>query len=630
MLEDKLNNLTRGLVLFIDDDRNMLEMLSRRAKHEGFFAVKASNSDEAVRQYGRTKPDAVVVDLKIDGDPKGGLKILQDLNSIDPLITSLILTGRASYGAVKDSFGLASAYIVKPVGDEFWERLRTAISSTEERRKDVAGRIASLILHKGALNRDTAPMRVDEYHGSAFKAILDTFPYRDSAFTLDSALGAASLRHIALEMPYPESAKAFLFKRYSSSAELAIQIDNQSRSAHAGIKHPGFIYFWADKGDNTYVMHPVIFGPNYAHIFSILNSAIHAVKSSPAKKEEAAQAKDALIKVSLDSSVRWYSIGSNDWCDVSKCLLETKEFNKILERRLYDMRTRYKAAFKNALHRLSRISRKKIGLREIRKVLECVGDFPAITPYSNLQDNTAFSSVLLDYSPQNVGIELGVLRPTPESFFKIMEKIKQEEGGLPAALSKRYAIFDTSPRTGHVFEDFIHFIHSPEAGLSIKERLDYFKYFVNNYSSQIGPESSDSYALWMAYAMMGIYKAPRKSTRYLEQYIPNSMDDFARFTISRQELKARRAEYFRKTKHWVNEAKWFAALAHLLSEQQKEASTFDSLERIVGDNLAVEEDAQRYQKALLRHGSAMDPMKLTDRMIYLHNFLQHYFSDMRI
>lgn len=621
MLEDKL---VRGLVLFVDDNENMLEMLRQRAERKGFFSATAHNSEEALAKYRQIKPDAVVLDMKMEGNPMAGLGILEDIVKIDDLPQRIIITGNPTYETAKSASGNILAYFEKPIDDQFWQKLREAVSNTEKKRRDLRSRVAHLILNQGAENPNIAPLLVDEYYGRAFQAIHDNFPYRNSVFSLDSVQGAASLQEISVEKPYPESVKAFLFKKYGSKLEFYTQIDNQSRSDRANIKHPKFIYYFGD-GNNFYAMHPVIFGPNYAHMFSIINGILHSDKSE--LKKEAAHIKDALIKTSLDSSVDWYSTGSNDWRHVH-LLLKRKGINTLFERSLQDMLRVYTGALKNKLSSLMCVGAKKFGQKEVNKFTECMGRFSALAPYDELSDNLAFTSVLLDYSPQNVGVKMGVLRPTPEDFFKIMKEIEHERGGLSESLARRYTIFDTLSRFGNVFEDFINFIHSPELGLSITEKLDYREHFLNRYSAQIGPESPGANA-WMEYAVMGIYKGPAKSMRYKENYMQNNLDDLARRIISQQEFEEINEAYVGKIKGWLNEAKWFAALGHLLAVQ-KRGLTSDSIEAIIRDNLSMKEDVNKYQAGLIKRGIPGDTTKLADRMIYMHNFLQHYFADIAI
>ena len=101
-------------VLIVDDSMFMRNRLVKVLAEHGYETVMASDGVDAVRVYGETKPDVVLMDITMPR--KDGLEALQEIRQIDPLAKVIILTaldqpllaGRAVLLGAKD-------FLTKPI-----------------------------------------------------------------------------------------------------------------------------------------------------------------------------------------------------------------------------------------------------------------------------------------------------------------------------------------------------------------------------------------------------------------------------------------------------------------------------------------------------------------------------------
>ena len=123
-------------VLVVDDELNLVELLSMALRYEGWSVRTATTGSTAVREARDFQPDAVVLDMMLpDFD---GLEVLRRMRTDEPNVPVLFLTAR---DAVEDRVaGLTAGgddYVTKPFSlEEVVARLRalmrrTAITTTE-------------------------------------------------------------------------------------------------------------------------------------------------------------------------------------------------------------------------------------------------------------------------------------------------------------------------------------------------------------------------------------------------------------------------------------------------------------------------------------------------------------------
>ena len=103
----------RPVILIVDDDENLVELLTRLMKREGFKTLAAHSGDAALTLLGSEKPDLMVLDIKMED--KDGMEVLREAKLLDPNLPVIILTGyHDSQGAVRAIKAGASDYFPKP------------------------------------------------------------------------------------------------------------------------------------------------------------------------------------------------------------------------------------------------------------------------------------------------------------------------------------------------------------------------------------------------------------------------------------------------------------------------------------------------------------------------------------
>lgn len=107
-------------ILFVDDERDFLELMEKRMILRGIPAATASNGDEALQRLEAAmqdgKPfDAVVLDVRMPG--ADGLEVLRRIKERAPQLPVILLTGHASMGVAMQGLDLgAYDYMLKPIG----------------------------------------------------------------------------------------------------------------------------------------------------------------------------------------------------------------------------------------------------------------------------------------------------------------------------------------------------------------------------------------------------------------------------------------------------------------------------------------------------------------------------------
>jgi DNA-binding response OmpR family regulator len=101
-------------VLIADDEIEFAETLVARLKLRNFSASMVNSGRATLAAIEQQKPDVLVLDLKMpDLD---GLEVLADLQTSNPQLAVIILTGHGSFEAGKQGMELgAYDYIMKPV-----------------------------------------------------------------------------------------------------------------------------------------------------------------------------------------------------------------------------------------------------------------------------------------------------------------------------------------------------------------------------------------------------------------------------------------------------------------------------------------------------------------------------------
>lgn len=126
-------------VLHVDDDPRMLELVAKRLSGAGFEVTSLDRPELAVKRL--LESDIRVCILDISMPRLDGLRLLEEIKSLDAAIQVIMLTGVTTQSSVLDSYrGGAEACFFKPItefapliealeacfvkADRWWEALR--------------------------------------------------------------------------------------------------------------------------------------------------------------------------------------------------------------------------------------------------------------------------------------------------------------------------------------------------------------------------------------------------------------------------------------------------------------------------------------------------------------------------
>lgn len=103
-------------ILVVDDEPDILEILSYNLKREGYIVITASNGEEAIKLAKAEKPDLIVLDVMMPG--MDGMETCDKIRNIPELSNVIIafLTARSEdYSQIAGFEAGADDYITKPI-----------------------------------------------------------------------------------------------------------------------------------------------------------------------------------------------------------------------------------------------------------------------------------------------------------------------------------------------------------------------------------------------------------------------------------------------------------------------------------------------------------------------------------
>lgn len=121
----------RGEVLAIDDDPDLLDLISAALSREGFAVSCAASGEEGLAKVTANGFDAVILDLMMPG--MGGVAALREIKKVAPALEVVILTAHGSVDTAVECMRLgAFDYLKKPFG---LEALSAAAARAVEKKR---------------------------------------------------------------------------------------------------------------------------------------------------------------------------------------------------------------------------------------------------------------------------------------------------------------------------------------------------------------------------------------------------------------------------------------------------------------------------------------------------------------
>ncbi|MGD8264337.1 MAG: response regulator, partial [Desulfobacterales bacterium] len=104
-------------LLLIDDEPDIVRVLSISLKADGYDVIPAHSGAEGLAAFQKESPDIVLTDIKMPG--MDGIEVLKNVKELDPDAEVIIITGHGDIeNAIEALKYGASDFINKPVRDE--------------------------------------------------------------------------------------------------------------------------------------------------------------------------------------------------------------------------------------------------------------------------------------------------------------------------------------------------------------------------------------------------------------------------------------------------------------------------------------------------------------------------------
>jgi len=125
-------------ILVVDDEKNILKIVSATLKKEGYSVETAQSSEEAIEKYGQGAFHLVITDLKLPG--KTGIELMGYIKSKDADVPVVVVT---AFGSIENAVNAmkkgAFNYLAKPINsDELLSVTKEAIEKYVLKRENTA------------------------------------------------------------------------------------------------------------------------------------------------------------------------------------------------------------------------------------------------------------------------------------------------------------------------------------------------------------------------------------------------------------------------------------------------------------------------------------------------------------
>jgi DNA-binding NtrC family response regulator len=133
-MTDALKNMASDPIrlLLVDDEKDFVNILSKRIKRRNIDVTKAFSGAEAIQALRAQEFDVAVLDLKME--EMDGIEALKVLKIMDPRLAVIMLTGHGSAEAAEQGIRLgAFDYLTKPCElEELLEKIMEAYAHRKQ------------------------------------------------------------------------------------------------------------------------------------------------------------------------------------------------------------------------------------------------------------------------------------------------------------------------------------------------------------------------------------------------------------------------------------------------------------------------------------------------------------------
>ena len=196
---ERKGEATKGWILVVDDEPELLRGVCRGLKHLGYSVTEARNGEEAVQHLRRRAFDVVVSDIVMPGID--GIQLLKEVRQHDLHVPVVLMTGAPAVSTAVQALEYgAFHYLTKPVESEALDNVvQKAVRM--HRMARVKQQAAELLGHAGALGADRAGLEAsfDRAVGSMWMAYHPIIDVRQKTIFGYEAL----LRSTEPSLPHP-------------------------------------------------------------------------------------------------------------------------------------------------------------------------------------------------------------------------------------------------------------------------------------------------------------------------------------------------------------------------------------------------------------------------------------------
>ena len=135
-MTDALKNMASDPIrlLLVDDEKDFVNILSKRIKRRHIDVTKAFSGAEAIQALRAQEFDVAVLDLKME--EMDGIETLKVLKIMDPQLAVIMLTGHGSVEAAEQGIRMgAYDYLTKPCElEELLEKIMEAYAHRKQEK----------------------------------------------------------------------------------------------------------------------------------------------------------------------------------------------------------------------------------------------------------------------------------------------------------------------------------------------------------------------------------------------------------------------------------------------------------------------------------------------------------------